>query len=120
MKYIMDLDLYLVSSVKIMFKLETLLSKIRCGFFLLCFESDDLFPKFCFCSQLGNVSNVLHFFFCSFSTQVFIEATREGSLTFLIAKFDGILGLGFQEISVGNATPVWYIFSLGFNMKSRF
>ncbi|XP_060667815.1 aspartic proteinase [Ziziphus jujuba] len=40
--------------------------------------------------------------------QVFIEATREGSLSFVIAKFDGILGLGFQEISVGNATPVWY------------
>ncbi|KAK8564759.1 hypothetical protein V6N12_058341 [Hibiscus sabdariffa] len=41
--------------------------------------------------------------------QVFIEATREGSFpTFMLAKFDGILGLGFQEISVGNATPVWY------------
>ncbi|XP_009801963.1 cyprosin [Nicotiana tabacum] len=40
--------------------------------------------------------------------QVFIEATREPSITFIIAKFDGILGLGFQEISVGNATPVWY------------
>ncbi|KAK9692101.1 hypothetical protein RND81_09G240700 [Saponaria officinalis] len=40
--------------------------------------------------------------------QVFIEATREGSLTFLLAKFDGILGLGFQEISVKNVTPVWY------------
>lgn len=39
--------------------------------------------------------------------QVFIEATREPSITFIIAKFDGILGLGFQEISVGNATPVW-------------
>ncbi|EXB57546.1 Aspartic proteinase [Morus notabilis] len=39
---------------------------------------------------------------------VFIEATREGSLTFLLAKFDGLLGLGFQEISVGNVTPVWY------------
>ncbi|KAL5981697.1 hypothetical protein ACLOJK_015760 [Asimina triloba] len=37
--------------------------------------------------------------------QVFIEATREGSLSFLVSKFDGILGLGFQEISVGNATP---------------
>lgn len=39
--------------------------------------------------------------------QDFIEATREGSLTFVLAKFDGLLGLGFQEISVGNATPVW-------------
>ncbi|XP_074339965.1 aspartic proteinase A1-like isoform X2 [Apium graveolens] len=40
--------------------------------------------------------------------QDFIEATREPSITFLVAKFDGILGLGFQEISVGKAVPVWY------------
>ncbi|OMO86209.1 Peptidase A1 [Corchorus capsularis] len=40
--------------------------------------------------------------------QAFIEATREGSVIFILAKFDGILGLGFQEISMGNATPVWY------------
>ena len=41
--------------------------------------------------------------------QVFIEATREASLVFVLGKFDGILGLGFDEIVVGNATPVWYM-----------
>lgn len=37
-----------------------------------------------------------------------MEATKEGSLAFVMAKFDGILGLGFQEISVGNVAPAWY------------
>ncbi|XP_073270424.1 aspartic proteinase-like isoform X2 [Primulina huaijiensis] len=44
----------------------------------------------------------------SVKDQVFIEATRVASITFIVAKFDGILGLGFQEISVGDAVPVWY------------
>ncbi|CAN4083762.1 unnamed protein product [Withania somnifera] len=39
--------------------------------------------------------------------QEFIEATREPGTTFLAAPFDGILGLGFREISIGNAVPVW-------------
>ncbi|KAK1661759.1 hypothetical protein QYE76_049918 [Lolium multiflorum] len=39
--------------------------------------------------------------------QKFIETTREESPTFIIGKFDGILGLGFPEISVGSAPPIW-------------
>ncbi|XP_071718312.1 cardosin-F-like [Rutidosis leptorrhynchoides] len=41
------------------------------------------------------------------SDQEFIEATYEPGVTFMNGKFDGILGLGFKEISVGNATPIW-------------
>ncbi|OVA03402.1 Peptidase A1 [Macleaya cordata] len=62
--------------------------------------------------------------------QEFIEATNETGGTFLLAKFDGILGLGFQDISVGNAEPVWYnmvkqglvkdpVFSFWFNRNAR-
>ncbi|KAE8728691.1 Aspartic proteinase A2 [Hibiscus syriacus] len=40
--------------------------------------------------------------------QEFIEATKEPGITFFVARFDGILGLGFKEIPVGNAVPVWY------------
>eukprot|EP00250_Pteridium_aquilinum_P020514 c24841_g3_i1 orf=259-1737(-) len=42
------------------------------------------------------------------SEQAFMEAVKEPGLTFLLAKFDGILGLGFKEFAVGDATPVWY------------
>ncbi|XP_039071350.1 aspartic proteinase-like [Hibiscus syriacus] len=40
--------------------------------------------------------------------QVFTEAVREGSVILTLASFDGILGLGFQDISVGNVAPLWH------------
>ncbi|KAK9672112.1 hypothetical protein RND81_12G077200 [Saponaria officinalis] len=40
--------------------------------------------------------------------QVFVEARAERSFDLILTKFDGILGLGFQEISIGHATPLWY------------
>ncbi|KAF5760506.1 putative phytepsin [Helianthus annuus] len=62
--------------------------------------------------------------------QMFIEATREPGVTFLAGRFDGILGLGFKEISIGDAVPVWenmvnqhlvkdQVFSFWLNRKSE-
>ncbi|KAK8965420.1 hypothetical protein KSP40_PGU019376 [Platanthera guangdongensis] len=39
--------------------------------------------------------------------QIFIETTNEPGETFVAAHFDGILGLGFQEIAVENVVPLW-------------
>jgi phytepsin len=56
---------------------------------------------------LHGVMSLFSLLFLNFKE--FIEATKEPSITFLVGKFDGILGLGFKEIAVGGAVPVWYL-----------
>lgn len=51
----------------------------------------------------------------------YLEATKEPGIAFLFSKFDGILGMGWEQISVDHVVPPFYnAFAQGFLPENVF
>jgi saccharopepsin len=53
-------------------------------------------------------SDTLDFAGLKIKNQLFAEATEEPGLAFAFGRFDGILGMGYDTISVNHITPPFY------------
>lgn len=65
-----------------------------------CYLSFITLILFSFCNN-GQISNI------SIEAQDFGESVFEPGMTFALAHFDGVLGLGYPSLAVGNALPVF-------------